>query len=158
MPTGPDRQVTMFGIHLRRLLRLCCPGHAEESARGPWFFLKERKRAILSQTSIVHTSVAECAWNGGYIRHLGAFFFEDVPPVEFIYLVFTHMPGESYCRRLRSLFLCLNDVFRALIDLLVCWFNVGTVSKATPRKLLRDGVEGKCELSRANIDTTLKLN
>ena len=28
---------------------------------------------------------------------------EDVPLVEFMYLVFTHMPGESYCRRLRSL-------------------------------------------------------
>ena len=23
---------------------------------------------------------------------------EDVPLVEFMYLVFTHMPGESYCR------------------------------------------------------------
>ena len=27
---------------------------------------------------------------------------EDVPLVEFMYLVFTHMPGESYCRWLRS--------------------------------------------------------
>ena len=27
--------------------------------------------------------------------------------VEFMYLVFTRMPGESYCRRLRSLWLCL---------------------------------------------------
>ena len=30
-------------------------------------------------------------------------------------LVFTRMPGESYCRPLRSLLLCLCDVFRALI-------------------------------------------
>ena len=28
---------------------------------------------------------------------------EDVPLVEFTYLVFTCMPGQSYCRRLRSL-------------------------------------------------------
>ena len=28
---------------------------------------------------------------------------EDVPLVEFMYLVFTHMPGESYRRRFRSL-------------------------------------------------------
>ena len=29
---------------------------------------------------------------------------EDVSLVEFMYLVFARMPGESYCRRLRSLF------------------------------------------------------
>ena len=32
---------------------------------------------------------------------------EDVPLVEVMYLVFTRMPGESYCRRLRSLLLYL---------------------------------------------------
>ena len=45
--------------------------------------------------------------------------FEDVPMVEFMYLVFTRMPGESYRRRSRFL-LCLCDVFRALINSLVC--------------------------------------
>ena len=45
---------------------------------------------------------------------------EDVPLVEFMYLVFTRMPGESYRRRLRSLLLCLCYVFRALINSLVC--------------------------------------
>ena len=44
----------------------------------------------------------------------------DVPLVEFMYLVFYFMPGENYCRRLRSLFLYLCDVFRALINSLVC--------------------------------------
>ena len=34
----------------------------------------------------------------------------------------TRMPGESYGRRLRSLFLRLCYVFRALITSLVCWF------------------------------------
>ena len=32
-----------------------------------------------------------------------------VPQVEFIYRVFTRMPGESYRRRIRSLLLCLCD-------------------------------------------------
>ena len=36
-------------------------------------------------------------------------------------LLFTRMPGESYRRRLRSLLLCLCDVFRALIISLVRW-------------------------------------
>ena len=31
--------------------------------------------------------------------------------LEFMYLVFTRMPGENYRRRLRSLLLCLCDVF-----------------------------------------------
>ena len=35
---------------------------------------------------------------------------EDVPLLEFVYFVITHMPGESYRRQLRSL-LCLCDVF-----------------------------------------------
>ena len=35
--------------------------------------------------------------------------------MEFIYLVFTRMPGEWYCWLFSSLFLCLCDVFRALI-------------------------------------------
>ena len=41
---------------------------------------------------------------------------EDVPLVELLYLVFTHMPGESYPRRLGSFLLCLCDVFRVLIN------------------------------------------
>ena len=50
----------------------------------------------------VHTCVAEYVWNVGYICHRGASFSEDVPLVEFMYLVFTRMPGES-CRVLRIL-------------------------------------------------------
>ena len=46
--------------------------------------------------------------------------FEDVPVVEFMYLVFTCMQGESYRRRLRSLLLCLCDVFRVQINSLLC--------------------------------------
>ena len=44
---------------------------------------------------------------------------EEVPLVEFMYLVFTRMPGESYRRRLRPLLLYLCYVFRAQINSLV---------------------------------------
>ena len=48
-------------------------------------------------------------------------FREDVPVVEVMYFVsVTRMPGESYRRRLTSLLLCLCDVFRELINSLVC--------------------------------------
>ena len=47
-------------------------------------------------------------------------FIGFVPLVELMYLVFTCMPVESYRRRLRSLLLCLYDVFRALINSLAC--------------------------------------
>ena len=46
-----------------------------------------------------------------------------IPLVEFVYLVFTGTPGESYCRRFTSLLLCLCHVFRALINSLSCWFK-----------------------------------
>ena len=69
----------------------------------------------------VLTYVAECAWNVGYLCHWGASFLEDLPLVEFMYLVFIRMPGESYRKRLKSLLLHLRYVFRALINSLVCY-------------------------------------
>ena len=53
--------------------------------------------------------------------------FVDVPLVEFMYLVFTRMPYESYRRRLWSLLLYLCYVFRALIYPLVCWLKFETI-------------------------------
>ncbi len=44
-----------------------------------------------------------------------------LPLVEFTYIVFTWMPGDSYCKPFSSLLLCLCDVFRAQINSLVCW-------------------------------------
>ena len=40
---------------------------------------------------------------------------EAVALVEFMYLVFTRIPGEHYHRQPRSLLLCLCNSFRALI-------------------------------------------
>ena len=50
-----------------------------------------------------------------------ACFLEDVSLMEFMYLAFTRMPGESYRRWFRSLLLYLCYVFWALINSLVCW-------------------------------------
>ena len=53
-------------------------------------------------SSLPHSAVNLCSYpimfNCRVICHWGASFFEDVPLVKFMYLVFTHMPGES-CRR-----------------------------------------------------------
>ena len=49
----------------------------------------------------------------------GVYVPQDAPLVEFMHIVFTRMPGGSYCRRLGSL-LYLCDVFRALIDSPAC--------------------------------------
>ena len=72
-------------------------------------------------------------WQVIYKRYiimlLGASVFEDVPLVEFMHLVFTRMPGDSYRgRRLRSSLLCSCDVFHgARINSLVCWFCAGAL-------------------------------
>ena len=50
----------------------------------------------------------------------GILFQECTSLLEFMYLVFTRMPGESYLRQLRSLLLRLCDVFQALINSLTC--------------------------------------
>ena len=55
-----------------------------------------------------------------YINFVVVFTLEDVLLVEFMYLVFTPTPGESYRRRLRPLLLYLCYVFRALMNSLVC--------------------------------------
>ena len=52
----------------------------------------------------------------------------EYPLMEFMYFAFTRMPGESYCRILRSLLLCLCDVFRAQINSHVCWLYTTRVS------------------------------
>ena len=55
---------------------------------------------------------------------------DDVPPVEFMYLLFTCMPGESYRMWLRSLLLYLCQAFWiwVLINCLVCWFVLSVLS------------------------------
>ena len=45
--------------------------------------------------------------------------FEDVLLVEFMYVIFAHMPGESYHRQLRSLLLYFCWVFGVLVNSLV---------------------------------------
>ena len=49
---------------------------------------------------------------------------EDVPLVEFMYLVFTSMPDESYHKWLKFLLLCLCGSFQVLISSLVYWFKI----------------------------------
>ena len=44
----------------------------------------------------------------------------DVCLMDFVFLLFTRMPGESKRGRLRHLLLLLCDVYRALINSLVC--------------------------------------
>ena len=58
----------------------------------------------------------------GHAYCWGASFFEDVPLVEFMCLIFTRMPGWIYCRWLWSLLLCLY-IFWALINCLMCWLS-----------------------------------
>ena len=82
--------------------------------------------------------------------------FQAVPLVEFMYLVSTRMPGESYHRQLGSLLLCLCDVFRALINPLVCWFDKGTDTKPrtshhqSPRGQERGTERGRAQWSSLN--------
>ena len=65
-----------------------------------------------------------CTSGGVYVPciYTRAKWNEAVPLVEFMYPVFTHVLGESYRRRRKSLLLYLCYVYRALINSLVFWF------------------------------------
>ena len=57
----------------------------------------------------------------GFYQNPGS---EDVPLMELVYLVFTHMVNECYCRQLTSLLLFLCDAFWMLINSLACSFKI----------------------------------
>ena len=61
-------------------------------------------------------SLGRTAQDGHLDSHSAPELCEGVPLVEFMYLVFTRMPGESYRGRLRSLLLVLvSRIWRANI-------------------------------------------
>ena len=59
-------------------------------------------------------------WRVYFIYFRVAPFLEDVLLVEFMYDVFTRVPGESYRRRFGSFLCSCSNVFRALINS-DCW-------------------------------------
>ena len=64
-----------------------------------------------------------------------------------MYLVFTRVPGENYRRRLGSSLLYLCNVFRALINSIVCWFCTSALGlvlfQIRDKDFLRKEEEGK---------------
>ena len=78
-------------------------------------FARKQKIMLYKDNQSVNQGVL---LRGNMKRNLGC-----TPGVEFMYLVFTYMPGESYGRRLRSLLLCLCDVIRAQINSFVYCFH-----------------------------------
>ena len=83
----------------------------------PWKLLKEtqsKDASLLASVMNIHKTICSQALYG------------HVPLVEFIYLVFTCMPGESNHRQLRSLLLSLRYVFWVQINFLVGWFCTST--------------------------------
>ena len=55
---------------------------------------------------------------------LGGIRFEDVPLGSYVPCIKSHARLKKYCRWLESLLFCLCDVFQALINSLVCWFQI----------------------------------
>ena len=73
-----------------------------------------------------------------FVEHTSLFFFysstpcpEDVSLMEFMYLVFTRVPGENYRRRFRCLLYCVFFVCRALFLPFACWVMCGSGRLAT---------------------------
>ena len=91
-------------------------------ALGETQFIQETKQ-FLTENGIALDSFGQVRAPKSFVAddHLCLLEFvrlRDVPLVEFMYLVLTRMPGESFRQQLRCLLLCLCYVFRVL----VCWF------------------------------------
>ena len=68
--------------------------------------------------------------------------YKDIPLVEFMYLVFTRMPGESYCRLIRSLLLYSCYIC-------VCWGgNTKSIYRWRLEELFKKEKEKKKEKKR----------
>ena len=80
------------------------------------WMLPDENKVVLCLYTPALPSVREMDGIYIYICHWRASFLEDEPLVEFMYLVFTRLPGESCHRQLGSLVLCLHDISRALIN------------------------------------------
>ena len=79
------------------------------------FMIGEERRELNIWTErLVFLSIFNC--------FISLLFVEDVPLVEFMYLVFTRMRCESYRRQLRSFLLYVCYVFRPLIISLECCY------------------------------------
>ena len=98
--------------------------------RAPMQNTKTRElitKLVLKQQQRLVSPMVTCTW------HMS---IEDVPLVEFMYLVFTCMLGESYHRWLGSLF-CMCDIFWTLINSFACWFYTGTTGLILFQTVLR---------------------
>ena len=94
-----------------------------------YFFLGKRiSFCIFLECNCFCGKLMTCLWLTPCIYIITfTYIFEAVPLVEFMSLVFTSMPGESYLRRLsylRPSLLYLGYVFWALINSLVCWYDI----------------------------------
>ena len=92
---------------------LCCSASGPRDQKRVWILsFAFQLVALLDQAYHrfrVHRSFPVLHWlrpsyTGNKIKNQSVICIEDVPLVEFMYLVFTRMPGESYLRRLRSFF------------------------------------------------------
>ena len=80
--------------------------------KAVWFTCTNCCIQFCSSTHNMQTGVCNAISVGFFCFVWGC----HAPLVEFMYLVFIHMPGKCYHRRLRSLLLCLCEVFQALIN------------------------------------------
>ena len=133
--TFQAHSATLTDVYLMCVFVYLCVEPVSRSKDYAWSWIKIGSILCLCKP------VTECAWNVGYICHWGASFSEDGPLVEFMYLVFTRMPSESYHRQLRSLLLYMCYAFQVLINSHVCWVMPRLDNHYTRATTLIDGLK-----------------
>jgi len=135
-PTFLAHSVTLTDAYLMRVFVYLYVEPVSRSKDYAWSWIK------MGSVLGLGTPVTECVWNGRVYRPLGGHpVFEDVPLVEFMYLVFTCTPSEGYHRQLGSLLLYWCYVFQALINSRVCWVTPRLDNHYTRAITLIDGLK-----------------
>ena len=117
-------------------LVISCPWWRPSSYRILWPRATRRRKscALTAVSRPLTSSIVTTACR--YLQHLVVFYYyyfiwciysEDVPLVEFMYLVFTRMPGESYRRRETQVFvvvavLRIDSYLLNFLFIFVLWF------------------------------------
>ena len=112
-------------------------GHADQSTTKI-----DNERFSLQQSQTLPNSCVPASWKRPKDRRPND---EKIGMklVEFLYLVFACM-RDTYRKRLRSLLLCLCDVFRTLINSLVCWFCLSALGLVLVQIVMKKQTNRHC--------------
>ena len=134
------RRASVVNIHLQNLLWVCCPGHARVKEKNDWADKLAGKAAVTNGLLLRWSEVLRSLRHYLWAQSQG-------------HRTIDHLE-ERGMERGSTQWSSWKVWERAIVNQM----NIGTISKATLRKLLRDGVERLWAFPSAQIPSWTELN